>query len=198
MSLAVIKLGGSLMHGNALPQWLDEIVKISGNINIVIVPGGGAFVEKVREVQARYRLDETPAHQMALLGMSQYAYTLFGINPGLHIISHADDILANRNNGRPLLWLPYNLLNDFSEIPASWDYTSDSIALWLAGKIAADKLVLVKSASADVQTQGFKKLVETGRLDRGFETLVGGYSGDVVWLEKTQYDQLAGVLQNNS
>jgi aspartokinase-like uncharacterized kinase len=35
---------------------------------------------------------------------------------------------------------------DAAGVAASWDITSDSLAAWLAGQLAADELVIVKSA----------------------------------------------------
>ena len=37
------------------------------------------------------------------------------------------------------------------ELPASWAVTSDSIAAWVAGKVGAGRLVLVKQVDADAR-----------------------------------------------
>jgi aspartokinase-like uncharacterized kinase len=45
------------------------------------------------------------------------------------------------------VWLPTRMVLGRSDIAESWDVTSDSLAAWLAGRLAADCLVLVKSVA---------------------------------------------------
>jgi len=65
------------------------------------------------------------------------------------------------------IWSPQPDELDQAGIPASWNITSDSLAAWLAGQVAADELILVKAtpvpAEADLPT-----LRQLGIIDAAF------------------------------
>ncbi len=138
----VVKLGGSLWQSPHLPLWLDALAETDA----VIVPGGGPFADAVRHAQASWHFDDRTAHHMAILAMRQYGRMLMGLCPRL---AGADSPQALRElKGRARVWLPLPEPLDDAGIPASWDITSDSLAAWLAGRVDASNLLLVKSVSA--------------------------------------------------
>ena len=57
-----------------------------------------------------------------------------------------------------------------TDIPASWEVTSDSLALWFAEKINAAGLILVKSAPSP--TNDISALAATGYLDTYFPQMM--------------------------
>ncbi len=75
---------------------------------------------------------------MAILGMEQFGWLLSELIPGAE--RRAD--LARAGAGRTTVLLPAALPLD--ALPASWDVTSDSIAAWVAHRVGAGRLVLVK------------------------------------------------------
>lgn len=188
MGITVIKLGGSLMRSAELSGWLNSIESVSTSSNIIIVPGGGEFADSVRSLQNEHEIDDHTAHRMALLAMCQYGYLLAGMNPKLHIVKDIELLSSFAGKNIPLIWLPMSLIEDDSEIAASWDFTSDSIALWLATRLLAEKLVLVKlEGSNNVTQDSIKKHVKNGYLDKGFQELSNTYSGDILFMGKSQY-----------
>ena len=61
---------------------------------------------------------------------------------------------AGRDRGRAArgesaVWLPWHLAGREPTIAASWDVTSDSLACWLATRLGASDLVLIKSAGLE-------------------------------------------------
>lgn len=190
LSLTVIKVGGSLMRSAELTLWLESIAKYAQKTNVIIVPGGGEFADKVREAQQTLCFDNQTAHRMALLAMFQYGYLLAGLNPSINVIEDIDGLLTATDNNLPLLWLPGLLLNDFSEIPASWDYSSDSIALWLAIKLNADRMVLIKSLDKPTSENDLTFLINEKHIDRGFSSLLNSFSGEIKVFASEQYDLL--------
>lgn len=178
------------MHGNTLLHWLDSIQKFSRNHNVVIVPGGGEFADNVREMQRQIKFDEQTAHRLALLAMSQYGYLMAGLNSTIQIVDDISKLLSEMDKQLPLLWLPNCLLDDFSEIPASWDYSSDSVAVWLASKLAARQLILVKSIAINSPGSSLNQLVENSYIDKGFQRVIDNYSGKLLWFEQNQFDLL--------
>lgn len=190
MNLIVIKLGGSLMRSKELSSWLESIESVSRNSNIVIVPGGGEFADSIRNLQKTYQFDDLAAHQMALLAMCQYGYLLASMNSNFKIIKDTGILRSHFGKQLPLLWLPIDLIEDHSEIPASWDFTSDSIALWLAIKLAAQRLVIVKSKKLDNNRNSIINHINNNDLDKGFQRLIDKYTGELLIYAKSQHTEL--------
>jgi len=161
----VVKLGGSLAGSDALPYWLDALA----DANVVIVPGGGPFADQVRSAQQRWSFGDEAAHAMALLAMGQYGLMLNGMCPKLGIASDVRALSASVESGRSVVWLPdLSLMND-SSIPTSWDVTSDSLAAWLASRLNAANLLLIKSAAISSDDASYCGLVAQGVVDAAFE-----------------------------
>jgi len=182
------------MRSMELSAWLESIESLATDSNIIIVPGGGEFADKVREMQVLFKFDDQIAHRMALLAMSQYGYLLAGMNPKLQIVEDIETLLSSVGKKLPLLWLPTALIEDDSEIPASWNFTSDSIALWLAIQLTAQRLILVKSKDLNYSKSTIKKHIENDDIDKGFHELTDEYSGKIYLMEKSQYRQLTDSL----
>ena len=88
MTLVVLKLGGSLMHSEELPFWLNNIFSYPKKSTCIVVPGGGKFADQIRVSQKYFNFSDEIAHKMALLAMSQYGYFLTGINKSINIIKN--------------------------------------------------------------------------------------------------------------
>ena len=140
----VVKIGGSLGHDPLLPDWLRELAALGGG-RVVVVPGGGGFADEVRDYQAQWRFDDLVAHNMAVLAMVQYGLMLQGLCPALTVAADENAIHAVLRNGGVAVWAPYGLLRKERDALTNWDATSDSIAAWLASRLGAQRLVLVKS-----------------------------------------------------
>jgi 5-(aminomethyl)-3-furanmethanol phosphate kinase len=194
LSLTVIKLGGSLMGSAELSSWLKSIELISKQNNIVIVPGGGKFADSVRDLQKIYHFNDLSAHSMALLAMCQFGYLLAGINSNIKVVDDLEKLQSSLGNQLPILWLPLSLTADQTEIEASWDFTSDSIALWLATKLSAENLVLVKSKSLNNDRKNIVDHINNGDIDKGFQQLSDKYSGEITFFEKSQSHLITQII----
>jgi 5-(aminomethyl)-3-furanmethanol phosphate kinase len=142
----VVKLGGSLLGSPELNRWLEVLVKLSDG-KVVIVPGGGLFANSVREAQMISNVSDAVAHQMALLAMDQYGIMLAGMNPALVTASSELEIAERGWQHRGIVWLPSKMALADHTIPKNWQVTSDSLSAWLANKLGAEQLILVKSKS---------------------------------------------------
>lgn len=178
----VVKLGGSLADSAHLPLWLAAL-ECS---RTVIVPGGGPFAEQVRQTQKRWAFDDGTAHHMAILAMCQYGMMLAALRPGLGTATRAEQLLAA--GGRAVVWLPLPEQLNAAGVPASWDITSDSLAAWLAGRLGARQLLLVKSVASfapegapQAQSIGCQALVREGLVDPAFPEYAEA-AGCPVWL----------------
>lgn len=196
MPLTVIKLGGSLGTSRDLPRWLTAIQRLAGAQPALIVPGGGRFADQVRRLQQAHDFADRTAHRLALLAMCRYAACLKQRCPALCHTGLIDPVelpaaLAGAGQ-RPLLWRPLALLKQEPQgLRPDWEHTSDSIALWLAARLHAARLYVIKSIPPPAVTTDYQCLTAAGYIDQGFPRLARQYRGKVIFLAKNQPDRLA-------
>ena len=165
----IVKIGGSLNSNPLLPAWLDLLTQCGGG-RVTVVCGGGGFADEVRRSQAQWQFSDLSAHNMAVLAMAQTAYLMHGLNPALQLTRSKADIRRVLHNGQTALWLPFELQRDQPDANTDWDVTSDSIALDLARRMNAERLVVVKSCEIDPNAS-LAQLTEAGIVDRRFASL---------------------------
>jgi aspartokinase-like uncharacterized kinase len=136
--LTVVKVGGGL-GDDALPALCTALGELGARHPLLVVPGGAGFADAVREADRRFGLSAATAHRMAILGMEQFGWLLSELIPGAERSADLDVARA----GRARVLLPAGV--PLEGLPASWDVTSDSIAAWVADRIGAGRLVLVKA-----------------------------------------------------
>lgn len=138
----VVKLGGSFAFSPHLRDWIAALAARAGGI--VIVPGGGPFAGAVRAAQAPMGFDDRAAHRMGLLAMEQYGCALASLDERLTLADSLAAIGRGLAAGTVPVWLPAQMALTDASLPQSWDVTSDSLAAWLAGRIGAARLLLIK------------------------------------------------------
>ena len=160
----VVKLGGSFAYSDYLRDWIEALAACAGRV--VIVPGGGPFADAVRRAQTQMRFDDKAAHHMAVLAMEQYGRALASFNSALSLADSADAIQRDLSEKRVPVWMPSAMVLTATDIAQSWSVTSDSLAAWLAARIGAGRLWIVKHAklsSGSAETQGFDRREDRGR-----------------------------------
>jgi len=162
----VVKLGGSYAFSSALKSWIDAIAACAGHV--VVVPGGGPFAETVRVAQPKMGFDDRAAHEMALLAMEQYGCALASLCAGWRLAASAAAIRDVLREGGVPVWSPTPMLRDANDVPWSWDVTSDSLATWLAGRIGAKRVLLVKQLEPLPGRLRAADLVADGIVDPAF------------------------------
>jgi aspartokinase-like uncharacterized kinase len=170
----VVKLGGSLHNAPALPARLAELATLPGPPRIV-VPGGGPFADAIRALQPRLGVDDRAAHRMAILAMQQFALALHAFEPRLALAETECEL----RGARAAIWLPWRLAGQEHTVAASWDVTSDSLACWLATRLAASDLVLVKSAPVDRVGTHATGWVAAGLVDPAFPAFAARFGGRI-------------------
>jgi len=162
----VVKLGGSFAFSPHLRGWIRAIAACAGRI--VIVPGGGPFADAIRAAQAPMGFDDRAAHRMGLLAMEQYGCAIASLHERLSLADSLELIYQELADGRVPVWLPGQMALSDAAIPRSWDVTSDSLAAWLAGKIGAERLVLVKHFQVSEKTVRAADLAARNVVDNAF------------------------------
>lgn len=188
--LWVIKLGGSLLGSAALPHWLSLLAK-HGNGKVVIVPGGSVFADAVRQAQKMTAVSDVLAHELALLAMDQFGLLLAGMQPGLVTAANELEIAERGWQHQTVVWLPSQMVLADSAVEQSWRVTSDSLSAWLASKLAADQLLLVKSVDLSPYQHGqaglAKAMLDDGVVDACFIDGIAGQPYQARLLNKNDY-----------
>jgi aspartokinase-like uncharacterized kinase len=144
--LTVVKVGGGVAReagDGALRTLCRAIGDTGARHSLLVVPGGAAFADAVREHDSRFGLRPVTSHRMAILAMEQFGWLLSDLIPGGVPCADLAAARAATARGRTPILLPAALLAA-DPLPASWAVTSDSIAAWVAGAADAARLVLVK------------------------------------------------------
>ena len=160
----VVKLGGSVSRDALLPQWLALLADAGPG---VVVPGGGGFADCARAAQSHWRLPDLAGHNMAVLGMAQTAVLLQALCPALQC---ADDEHALRR-----------VLH------------AGGTALWLAERVGADRLLLVKSCAIDPAFT-LAQWGEAGVVDAEFAARAGAAGLPVTLLHKGELARARALL----
>jgi dihydroneopterin aldolase len=167
IAMWVVKLGGSLANSQELLRWL-EVIATAGAGKAVLVPGGGPWADQVREAQKREGFDDRIAHRKALRAMEQYGRVLAATHTGF---VPADSIATMREvlaKSQVPVWMPYEMAVAEASIPEIWDVTSDSLAAWLADKLNASALLLVKAFAIEKPQPAIEEMVGRGWVDSRF------------------------------
>lgn len=160
----VVKLGGSLVESGRLKAILALVA--TARVPVVIVPGGGGFADAVRVLQSDMGFDDPTAHRLAILATEQTAHMLMALAPHLEAAATFEQLQLTQD-GKVPVWLPWRLAGQATDIPEDWSITSDGLALWLAGRIGAAGLVLVKSCAVSSQADA-AALAVAGVIDPWF------------------------------
>jgi len=156
VSLTVIKVGGSLFDWPELPVRLETFFgvhfPVAGAERPMLIAGGGAAADLVRDLDRIHHLGDETAHHLALHAMDLSALLLSAIVPGAHRVDSFESVAGAWANGLVPVLAPFRTVCAIDQagpdpLPASWDVTSDTIAAWIAVYVKASRLILLKSTS---------------------------------------------------
>lgn len=161
--LCVVKVGGSLYDWPGLPAALRAWVEAAAG-RVVLLPGGGAGADVVRELDRVHRLGEEASHWLALRVLSLNAHLLAGwlglpvtVEPAAlpsHVVLDAHAFFeADEANA--------------DHLPHRWNVTSDSLAVRAAALLHAEELLLLKSTTWE-STDRWHEAAESGVVDTYF------------------------------
>lgn len=176
---AVIKLGGSLLAGQAMLPLLDALGRLADRQRLLLVPGGGALADAVRAACRRQDPGDSAAHWMAVLAMDQQAHYVAALAARACLVQTPEQIEGAAPGVLPVL-APYRWLREADALPHGWHVTSDSIAAWIAGRLNVSRLVLLKACDGVLAPSGELRSEVTaaeasraGLVDEGFAEVCG-------------------------
>lgn len=180
LTVAVLKLGGSLLDLTDLPDRLRSVFTMLGDDQPLLVCGGGDAADVVRGWHVAHALDEEQSHWLAMESVRLNQRLLLTLMPELELVSNRAAAESAWTSGRvPLLDLTSFVSIEESQservtaLPHTWDVTSDSLAGWVAIRWPADRFVLLKSAELPTQKDvwAIQDAADAGLVDRYFPAL---------------------------
>jgi aspartokinase-like uncharacterized kinase len=180
MSRLVVKVGGSLFDWPEFPEQLRAFLHSLDSEPILLVPGGGKLAEVIREYDALFQLGEETSHWLAIETLSLQAQILNCLLPEWEIIEQLSELKSRAIlNPLPLMRAEERQPNP---LPHCWDVTSDSLALRVAQRLGAQRLILLKSVSLPETVSDWSRASELGLVDRHFPNLLRQGSCSVEWV----------------
>lgn len=184
-SVRVYKVGGSLFGWPELFGRLAALLRGEGG-RPLLVSGGGAAADVVREWDRVHGMGEERSHRLAVKSLCLgEAFLAGGLDGAVVVARRGEAEEAWRAGQTPILcadrFLEAEEGIDLAPLPRCWGVTSDSIAAWVAARWPAE-LLLLKSASPQRAGEPFVDPFFTnviGRVGRaGWVDLRTGERGD--------------------
>jgi len=143
----IVKVGGSLYELPDLRARLTAWLREYDAARVVLVPGGGAAADVVRDYDRAHHLGEEASHWFALRMLQINAHFLSRLLPQARVIT-------SPRTDAPLAILDmFAFAKDdedrYDHLPHTWDVTSDSLAVRAATVAGARELELLKSIDWD-------------------------------------------------
>jgi aspartokinase-like uncharacterized kinase len=165
LDVTVVKVGGSLANQpQKLRALCNKLCELSLKHALVMVPGGGEFADTVRQFDKRFSLSNQASHKMAILGMDQYGWLLLDLIPAAVASTGLQEARKALAEGKLAVFLPAKFMLKGDPLENSWSVTSDSIALYIAHRLYAKRLMLVTDVDgvyyADPKTNPKATLIE--------------------------------------
>jgi len=191
----VIKFGGSLTKNPATIRKIFSVLEeILSKNKFVIVPGGGEFADLVLNYYKTHNLNLKISHNACILAMDIIGF----------IISNFTKIKTSYELKENTILLPSRLLID-SDLEISNEVTSDSIAVYIANKINAEKVILIKSVDGifgngilynEISAEQLEK-IKSDVVDRAFPRFIQKYKKVAYVVNGNFPERIKNLIEGN-
>ena len=172
----IVKIGGKILENKEnFESTIAQFKHICENDivqKIIIIPGGGTYANFVRKIDEKISIGDELSHWMAIFAMNCNGIEL---SQKYNDIKYFDNLgELKKSNGRIVIFLPYDFINQRDELLHSWDVTSDSIALYIAHHLGLKECFLIKDIDGiisnknkilrELTTSEYKNLKNTNKI----------------------------------
>lgn len=162
---------------------------------MIVVPGGGPFADQVRAAQVAMGFDDRAAHHMALLAMEQFGVALCNLEPRLVPAASLPRLRQALREGKTPVWMATKMaLGAADQIAPSWRVTSDSLAAWLAGRIGAKRVMLVKHGAPFGARPDISELAARQVVDPEFADYLSAAGAQAVFVGPQEHERAATLF----
>jgi dihydroneopterin aldolase len=130
--------------------------------------------------------------------MDQLAWAVAGVRPGFEVGTAEEALRAILGRGLVAVWAPSALIAERTDIEATWRLTSDSLAVWLAGKLGAERCYLIKSVASARGTRSAQALAAEGVVDEAFPAMLADTGVRAAMFGQGDQQALAEVLAGDA
>ena len=161
LPLTVVKVGGSLIDWPEFPRrmaaFLQTLEATESRGSIILIAGGGPAADLIRVLDELHGLGDETAHRLALLAMELSAHILAALLPRAVAVRDLNGLRSVWSIGSLPILAPSLICDEIESsgedvLPMNWNTTSDSIAARIAVHMAADRLIMLKSAPLPAAT----------------------------------------------
>jgi 5-(aminomethyl)-3-furanmethanol phosphate kinase len=178
--LTVVKVGGSLYDLPDLAERLNDFIDGLSSTRVLLVPGGGAAADVVRELDRVHHLGDEVAHWIALRAASLNAHFLQALLPGSRQVCHPREQLAGVAGILDALVFAERDEASADALPHDWSVTTDALAARAAVVGGATRIILLKSV--DWPTRTCLQDAAAGYVDAMFPRLVETAGLEIMWV----------------
>ncbi len=132
----VVKIGGSLF-----PEYSIKLARKLVGHDVLIICGGGALANQIRDYHHEINLSPTAGHQTAIICMDILGMLLVDKVKNSEAVRSLDEAKIVLKQGNLPVLLPSMLLEDLDPLEHSWRVTSDSISLYISQLLKAKLLI---------------------------------------------------------
>ena len=172
----IVKIGGKILENKEnLESTIAQFKHICENDivqKIIIIPGGGTYANFVRKIDEKISIGDELSHWMAIFAMNCNGIEL---SQKYNDIKYFDNLgELKKSNGRIVIFLPYDFINQRDELLHSWDVTSDSITVYIAHQLGLKECFLIKDIDGiisnknkilrELTTSEYKNLKNTNKI----------------------------------
>jgi aspartokinase-like uncharacterized kinase len=177
--MTVVKVGGSLFDLSDLASRLCDFIR-SLSSRVLLVPGGGAAADLVRDLDRIHLLGDEVAHWLALQAASMNARFLQALLPECRLVCHPQDTFIDQVAILDTLAFAQRDETSAQALPHDWGVTTDAIAARAAIVAGATVVILLKSVDWPVRTS--LQEAAPGYVDEMFPQLVEAGGLEVIWV----------------
>lgn len=166
----VIKLGGSWITNPRLKELIHKLYYFR-DAPIILLLGGGKFVDSIRFAHKYIKFDEELAHKLSVKATETYARIIENVVPEKVTFTYKLNELTKKKKLE--IFFPYDELNKDKLFKKNWNSTSDSIACWVAKKLQCRGVIFIKSVSfKEITSCNLDRLQKNGILDRNMHNYI--------------------------